>query len=126
MCSSDLQDMPFAISACNCIISSNTEPGWEYAGALRIIEAMACGTPVICQRSPAREEMLGKDYPLFMDRGKINDYCVDNIFEFVDIIVSIRENKNQDLIRDSLIERAKFYSIEENSKRIKETLTKVI
>jgi len=59
-------EMPYALSACDLIILSTWTLGWDYSGCRRLLEATACGVPVILGDSLARREYLGDDYPLFM------------------------------------------------------------
>lgn len=59
------QQMPFAISACDLIILSNWGVEWEICGCMKILEAAACGIPIICGKSSARIEFFGENYPFF-------------------------------------------------------------
>ena len=58
--------MPYAISACDLIIISTqvANGGWELSGCQKILEAAACGIPLICGNSASRREFLGDHYPL--------------------------------------------------------------
>ena len=60
------EDMPYVTSACDLIVISTWTFGWHYGGCRRLLQATACGVPVVLGRSLSREEFLGKDYPLFV------------------------------------------------------------
>ena len=112
-------DMPYALSACNVIAPANHEWGWQFSGAMRVIEPMTCNTPVLCQKSPARIEMLGESYPYYMD--SMADLSLSNQQRLVELIQ--RASKRDGLSDDYLSRRARFYSVEESAKRLQELLT---
>jgi len=114
-----LEEMPYVMSACDVIAPANHEWGWQFSGAMRVIEPMACDTPVVCKRSPAREEMLGKKYPYFLD--DVTDLSPDNQMRFVEMIE--RAASRRGLPVDYLTKKAAFYSVEASAKRLQKLLT---
>lgn len=63
--------MPQIYNACDAVLVSQRGFEWEFCGSLKTLEPAACGTPVICERSSAREEVFGKEYPLFLRPGSL-------------------------------------------------------
>ena len=61
------QQMPYAISACDliCVYGQAWSGDWEICGSRSVLEAAACGVPIICGDSAARRDLMGEDYPLF-------------------------------------------------------------
>jgi glycosyltransferase involved in cell wall biosynthesis len=58
-------DMPYAISACDLILYNYNDIQGHIAGSMKILEAMACGVPVLSPRYDARVDELGFEYPFF-------------------------------------------------------------
>ena len=104
------ESIPRAISACDLIVMSNWGPEWDICGSGKAIEAAACGVPLLLGRSPGREELLGKDYELFLPPlgGKPADKIdAKRIFDAVDSVI-----KNPDRLKSigsKLPARAEFY-----------------
>jgi len=46
------------------------DPDNAFLGSNKILDSVACGTPVFCVRSPVREEYLGADYLGLFDDWK--------------------------------------------------------
>ena len=113
--------MPYAINACDCVIISQHGQEWEICGSLKTLEPMACGIPVILERSRAREEMFGKDYPLFLERGSFTPSSGKE----TDLIQKIKLLFNQrfkEKISKDLIRKAKFYSVKQSAERLEELM----
>jgi len=108
--------MPYVYNACDVIIVSQRGVEWEFCGNLKTLEPMACGIPIICQDSPARREMLGDDYPLFM-----KDIINGSPEELVNKIQYAIHTKPY--FSKTLSERSRFYSIPESVKRFQTLLT---
>jgi hypothetical protein len=53
----------------NLLLSRSVVVNYMFGAAASnvIVESLTRGTPIICNRLPATEEYLGKDYPLFFD-----------------------------------------------------------
>jgi glycosyltransferase involved in cell wall biosynthesis len=122
------EDMPYYISACDIVVVSQHGREWEVCGNLKVKEPAACGVPVILQRSLARIEEYGNDYPLFLPES----YCDIPVSEekrrciiekFDQIIDNFDFRKS---ISDRLINSMKFYSLEESGKRLEQTISQVI
>jgi len=119
------ENMPQTINSCDVIIVNQHGPEWDVCGSLKTLEAMACGIPVILERSDAREEMFGKNYPLFLDRGAMeqNSGKENQLFEKIEMLY-----KNKDLqqrIAKEVYDRAQFYSLDNSSKRLKKILYEI-
>lgn len=96
---------------------------WQLCGNLKVLESMACGIPIILERSPAREEMLWEDYPYFLNKNSnqppINNEKINN---FDDIFIKIKNDISSgefNKIKDKLIEKSKYYNVQNSSKRLK-------
>jgi glycosyltransferase involved in cell wall biosynthesis len=113
------EDMPYALSACDVIAPANHEWGWQFSGAMRVIEPMTCNTPVLCQKSPARIEMLGKGYPYFMD--DMADLSPENQQEYTELIYLAAFRIG--LPGGYLTKKAAFYSVEQSAKRLEKILS---
>jgi glycosyltransferase involved in cell wall biosynthesis len=119
--------MPYAISACDLILYNYRDGQGHIAGSMKILEAMACGVPVLSPRYDARVEELGCDYELFYP---YYDICETNAaptqdrfpeeieYKMFNLISSvITDSELRDRISKKMIERSKFYSIKNSSKR---------
>lgn len=117
--------MPYALSACDLIIVNQHGVEWDVCGSLKTLEAMACGVPVILERSNAREEMFGKNYPLFLDRGAMekNSGKEQQLYEKVRLIYHNKELSQR--ISKDIYERSQYYSLDNSSKRLKELLYEI-
>ncbi len=129
-------DMPYAISACDLILYNYRDGQGHIAGSMKVLEAMACGVPILCPRYDARIEELGSDYELFY---QYEDICPTNAEpkqdrfsvkverEMIKLIErSIKDPQWLDDIGYKISKRAKYYSIDESSERLKKTIDKVI
>jgi len=117
--------MPHAISSCDLIVVNQHGVEWDVCGSLKTLEAMACGVPIILQRSDAREEMFGEDYPLFLDRNAMDkdSNMEDQLIEKIKLIYNNSElNAN---LSKYVLERSKFYNLENSSKRLKKIMHKI-
>jgi|GEM_PF-2398265 len=65
----DNDRMVSVYNGCDVVVVSQIGSEWEFCGNLKTLEPTACGCPVILQRSPAREETLGVDYPFYLKPG---------------------------------------------------------
>lgn len=112
----DYTDMPYALSACDLVMYNVWRDSGNIGGSLKILEAMACGTPIICPLFDARKEELGEDYPLMYDWKNIETGSGEMLYK---MMLAIRD---KDLMKDlstKLIKRSEFYSMECSSKRLK-------
>lgn len=119
--------MKFAYSSCNVVVASYCGPSWDFAGSLKTIESATCGTPVVLGRGEAREELFGKDYELFVDKEIFRNNDEKSVNILYDKILSIKNDTN--LLKDiscRLLEKAKFYSVSESSKRLESIINKYI
>jgi len=66
-------EMPDTLSKMNLMIAGQHGEEWEYCGNMKILEAAAIGVPIIMERSEAREEDFGFEYPLFVPRGTMTE-----------------------------------------------------
>jgi hypothetical protein len=115
------QNVPYFISACDVIILGQHGEEWDYCGNLKTKEAAACGIPVICERSCAREEEFGKNYELFMPRHSMEPPSkLENVKILIEKIKMAVEAKKA--FGNYLVDHMKFYSIKNMSDRYKDLL----
>lgn len=121
-------DMPYYISACDIVVVSQHGREWDVCGNLKVKEPAACGVPVILQRSLARIEEYGNDYPLFLPESYCDlpiteekRNCMINKFDQVIEDINFRKD-----ISERLISKMKFYSMEESSKRLEQDILRII
>ena len=118
--------MPYAISACDLVVLSNWGVEWEVVGSTKVLEAAACGVPVICGRSPARVEFFGENYPLFHSGFNkdqdvyskkilpLNKNDSEELFNLIELAI-----KYKDTIGKELISKAERFKPEQLAKRLK-------
>ncbi len=124
-------DMPYAISACDVIVCNHRVAQSHIAGSRRIIEAIACGIPIVCGDFDARKEQLGDDYELFWEfrpnKGRISDKAESQMLEH--LVRLIKNKKFRKMISKKLIKRSQHYKIDNISKicqnNINQFLTKL-
>jgi glycosyltransferase involved in cell wall biosynthesis len=125
-------DMPYAISACDLILYNYNDAQGSIAGSMKILEAMACGVPIISPRYDAREDELGRNYTYFhkyesiknIDTGKlIKEYSSATIEEYYRTIeAAINDPELSKRCSRRLVRRAESYKIGNHSEYIRELL----
>lgn len=120
------EQMPYAISACDLIIVNQHGVEWDVCGSLKTLEAMACGVPIILERSNAREEMFGKNYPLFLERGSMEKGSgkEHELYEKVRLIYNNKELSQK--ISTELYKRSQYYSLPHSSRRLEQLLKSLL
>jgi len=112
-------DMPYAISACDVILYNQDYQGM-FAGSMKVLEAMACGVPIVLPRYEAREEELGGSYPLFWE-PPVNDKDFSkagfNLFKIISRVIEDEDFRST--VSKNIAERAKYYSIDSSADRFK-------
>ena len=121
LCNFGYKEMPYAISACDIIMTSQHGVEWDYCGNLKVLEGMGCGIPVICQKSLARQEMLGDRYSLFLPKKYFDTPNTPHAL-IKTIHHALDHNK---AIGDYVYEKSKFYNVDNNSKRLKELISRI-
>jgi len=93
----DYEDMPYLYNASKCAVNLSMYEGFP----MSTVEAMACGIPVICMRSPSFEEIAGNGAS-YVDAG--NEDGVK------DIILKVIYNKayREDMIQKGKLQAMKF------------------
>ncbi|MFA7717952.1 MAG: glycosyltransferase [Candidatus Absconditabacterales bacterium] len=112
------EDMPYVISACDLIVVSQYKSMWDYWGNQKVIEAAACGVPIVLGRSKARTELLGEDYELFLPPLHGPSKWRDTILMQRMIEKTIKDNHFRMQIAQKLPRKAQFYSVSESAKRL--------
>lgn len=125
------EDMPYVLSACDLVLYNVRITDGNVAGSLKVIEAMATGTPVLCPKFDARVEELGPDYELFHpyeDSEESGGRFSEDIEDIMlgKIIRGLTDIDLRNKLRKELPERAMFYSIEESSKRLEKLFTAIV
>ena len=114
--------MPNLLGSMSLMIAGQHGEEWEYCGNMKILEAAAVGLPIIMERSAAREEDFGYDYPLFVPRGTMtNPDMKDELFKAFDIYV-----QDPHCADPFLRLAAKRHSIEVTSIKIRQAINKII
>jgi len=136
------EEMPFAISACDliCIYGQAGEGVWDVCGSRGVLEAAACGVPIICGDSPARRDFMGADYSLFHSGFNKNGENVvskyywnslsnkrdsDELFNLIKIVINGGDMLREKIGRD-LVKRANKFKPTKLSERIKPIFEKLI
>jgi len=121
-------EVSYAISACDLILYNQRDNQGHFAGSLKVLEAMACGVPILAGRFDARVDELGEDYELFcrltVDR---KGYVIGiNEQDIIDKISLLIDNPNmKKVISSKLVERAKYYSLVPSARRFKKAIAKL-
>jgi len=127
------EEVPYAISACDLIVLSNWGVEWEICGCRKILEAAACGVPIICGKSRARIEFFGKNYPLFHSGFNkdqdvyskkplpLNKNDADELFYLIELAM-----KYKDKIGKKLIPIAEKFKPKQLAKQLKPIFSKTI
>ncbi len=120
-------DMPYAISACDLILYNFRGTDGHFVGSMKILEAMACGTPVLSPRFKAREEELGEEYEMFHDFKENGGRFGPKIEKQIKnkIIGLIEDIPKRVKISNYLLKRVKFYQMKESRKRLKKILEEI-
>ena len=82
--------MPYVYAACDIIIESFRSKSWNFAGSIKTLESCAVGTPIILAKSPARSEMLGNDYKLYITKKEL---AKENPVALKKLIIRLLVNK---------------------------------
>lgn len=107
----DTQDLPALMSGAEILVLPSLYEGF----GLPVLEAMACGTPVIAADNSSLREVAG-DAGIFFD-----PYLSENL---ADSLIKILENdKLRDVLREKGLERVKNFSWEKCAKETLEWLT---
>lgn len=117
-------EMPYAISACDLLLYNVRVNDGNIARSLKVLESMACGVPILCPKFDARVEELGENYELFypfeVNNGRFSEFIEKNMKEKIELIIDDLQFRKT--ISKKIIERSKFYSIDESAKRIKKNI----
>lgn len=119
----DYKTIPVIIKSCDVIVLGQHGAEWDICGNIKTKEAMYCGVPVILERSRAREEEFGVDYPYFLPRCFCN--CYPDEMKKDALLVKIYDARLNGM--PARVERmAVKYSIENVAKYFKDILTGII
>ena len=135
-------EMPYAVSACDliCIYGQAWQGDWDVCGSRGLLEAAACGVPIICGDSPARREFFGNNYPLFhsgFNKGGDNVVSeryfksmsnladANELYKLIMTVVNGGDSFRKQ-IGDDLVKRANKLKPRNLSKRIKPIFEKLI
>jgi len=112
--------MPRIYNECDVVVVSQWGPEWEFCGNLKTLEPAACGCPVILQRSPAREETLGVDYPFYLEPGVLRGNNTRPLVEMIHKAVQVTPEWRQRL-SERVLSR---HGVKEVGEYLKQLLTK--
>ena len=110
------EEMRFVTSAFDCLVYDQDDTG-NWAGSNKVLEAMACGVPILLRRYDARREQVGDDYPLFYDDA---DEAQSKIARLQDDPGWHRD------ISEMLVRRAAHFSHEAVTKRLGNELSRLL
>jgi glycosyltransferase involved in cell wall biosynthesis len=117
--------MPDYISACDIVVINQHGVEWDVCGNLKVKEAAACGIPVILEKAAARVEELGAEYPLFLPKGifgmKVRAVNIAKLIKRMEVAVELKND-----LHGYLVDRMKFYTIEQNALRWKKLLGSLV
>ena len=122
-------DMPYAISACDVIVCNSRQAAANWAGCKDVLEAMACGIPILTGDYNVRKEQLGKEYELFWpnkvpNKGRISEKAEECMLKHLSNLIKSKKYRQE--ISNKLLERSKKYSIDNVSKKMKRDIEKLI
>lgn len=122
-------DMSYAISACDLVVCNSRQPAANWAGCKDMLEAMACGVPIMSGDYDVRKEQFGTDYDLFWpqklpNNGRISREAEDKMFEHISRLIDDSKFKNE--IGQKLLKRSHYYRMNNSSERMKQVINKVI
>jgi len=129
------EEAPYVISACDLVLIERRAQGSMFAGCLKTIEAAACGVPVLLGYSPAREEVLGEDYPFFLSifhLGAMEETAREAEIERQSIEMRGKLKmimRRPGLRREvglQLVENSRFYTAGQCAKRLKKALNSLV
>ena len=103
------------IRQCDIILIGQHGAEWEFCRNIKPLEAAACGVPVILERSEARENTFGKDYPGFVPKGTMESHRIGARNAVRDRIRYFLRGDNAK-VQEILKRVAKRHSIEQTSK----------
>jgi glycosyltransferase involved in cell wall biosynthesis len=113
--------MPDYLSACDVIIINQHGAEWDVCGNLKVKEAAACGIPVILEKSAARVEELGSEYPLFLPRGTLGKHThrtmITKLLTRIEIAVELKDD-----LKSYLVDKMESYTIEQGAVRWRKLL----
>ena len=127
--------MPFAISACDLIVLSNWGSEWDICGSGKVLEAAACGVPIICGDSPARREFFGNNYPLFHsgfnkeedlyseNRVRFNKPDADELYSLIKYVIANRDIMQK--IEKEFVARAEKHKPKQLARKLKPIFEKL-
>jgi len=121
--------VPYAISACDLIIMGNYGQDWDVCGSTKVIEAAACGVPILLGYSAARAELLGEDYTYWLPPLGGNaletlgrDMCA--LRQMLEMAIYNPEERFR--VATSLPGKAARYSMENSAHRLQELFTHLV
>lgn len=123
------EDVPYAISACDVILLSNWGYEWDLCGCTKLLEACACGIPVVLPYSSARAEVLGKDYPFFIPplQGLHKRHLHANIiYKTLQKLMKMKKKKRLRSIGKTLEKKVKPYTIKFAGERLKRIFVDIV
>jgi len=117
-------DMPYVYGACDIIIGSFRSNSSEYASSTKVLESCAVGTPIILGEDPSKHEMLGDDYPLYVNKQEFGCEKSDVIKKLI-----VKLCKDDKFWEDVLIEsnqKIQKYSQSNLAIRLEKLFTEII
>lgn len=108
-----ITEIKYYISACDLLLYNQDYQG-EFAGSLKIMDALSYGIPIITPKYRSRIDELGEDYPLYFNKEDINIDYIKKI---------LLENKE---LKNYMFKRSQYYNLENTAQRYKNQLEKII
>jgi glycosyltransferase involved in cell wall biosynthesis len=122
-------EIPFYLNAGDLFYCAYSNyQGRSFSGSRHTLEAMAVGLPIICANFDSRVEMLGEDYPLFLEKEnqvKVSEKYCNQLYEKICYCIENPSFLNN--LSAKMIERAgKYYSMKNISKKIRNSIDELI
>ena len=112
----DYEKMPIVLRACSCLLA-NEGAETEYLGSGKVLDAMACGVPIIAFKSAVRIEQLGDDYAGFYT-------AEEEVYDLIKMFIT--DKSFQQLLKTQVLNRRELFNVKSQAEWIKEQLIPLV
>ena len=118
------EDMPYAIAATDIVTSDYRDRTANFGGCRHVLEAMACGVPVLTGNFDVRKEQMGELYPLFWtyqdNKGRISEQAEQEMVDHISCLIE-RPEKGKAIGRE-LRQQSDYYHLEKSAARLEKII----